>query len=89
MYKKGFWMTKIPSFLFYLNKDSIYLKIPFILKFVLFILISFFALINTNYYINFIIAFFILVLIFTTKIIKHKPLPLYTLLYSIIIFYFI
>jgi energy-coupling factor transporter transmembrane protein EcfT len=78
--------NKIPTFIHYINENSIYSKIGFGVKFIIFVLISTFALINSLYIISLSVALIFLILPFTTNYFKYNKKPILFLVYAIFIF---
>ncbi len=78
--------TKEPTFIYYFPRDSIFIKIPFAIKLVIFLLISTLSLISQNIILLFAISLFISITIFITRFPLYNFRPLKLILISIFIF---
>lgn len=79
-------MEKIPTFLHYLPKESVYFKIGFLIKFLFFLSLSIFAIINKNFYINLGLALIILFFIIASGFYKHNKKPVLFVFLAIFLF---
>jgi hypothetical protein len=69
--------NKLPTFAYYFSEDSIYFKISFLLKFLLFLAISILSILNHNYLINFVIAAILLGLMLISGFFNYTKKPLF------------
>jgi len=79
-------LTKIPTFGYYLNENSIFLRINFLIKFLLFIIFSIIALVNDFYILNFIFILLILIILANMRYFVNNKKTLLFPLYTSIIF---
>jgi len=77
---------KTPTFIHYLDNDSIYSRLGFFFKFLIFIVISIFGLMSQNLFLNFLISFILFSLITLTGFTRARKSQLKGLLFPIILF---
>jgi energy-coupling factor transporter transmembrane protein EcfT len=80
-------MEKIPTFLYYLPEKSVYFKINFLLKFLLFLSLSVVAIFNKNLLLNLFFVFILIFLIFFTGFPKHNKKPIFFIFFAVFIFF--
>jgi len=79
-------MKKIPTFFYYLPESSIFFKVRFIPKVLIFFALSIFALFSSNFYLQLALGFIILIQLFTIGFVKHRKKQVYLIFSAIILF---